>query len=409
VTRVHLKISLIMSLFVLITASNLFAFNPIEIARSIGCSSRTEIDAVKLAVPVYDYQEKEVLDPRTYEAVEDIYSKIKDVDRDNYQPKNIEAMHYAASLVDLRYRCEQYFEMHKKLTERRKKEQSKIDIYSFLKELNMPADYQSLHEFAETFEHYSIDDVRDQKKCQMINTFLNAIEDKRASDFKRLDQEQKDLVNLALGMEYSLGYFVRACDNVAEQDKEIEIAEKNASSDLVQAFSGTAKSGSFDLYKQMISYLETWKVTASKPYNETYWNLSSKDSKSDDHEIIFRNPPLDAGMHEDQYFFLKAQISRKVDGMFVLEAGSSEWEALADIPKSLIKKAKAKFNHDFYFVAKLIDVLDVTTIAGSTKPVCSIKVVAMANGDEYYEFLEYVAGHPTEFPSDKYVEVSITK
>jgi hypothetical protein len=97
------------------------------------------------------------------------------------------------------------------------------------------------------------------------------------------------------------------------------------------------------------------------------------------------------------------------DGRFVITSGQSSHETLGIIPKDVIAKAGARFNHEYYFVGTLSDVITVQTVGGATKPVCLVDVVTMVDGMGYYDFVKYMAGHPEELPQQQYVAIKVHK
>ena len=90
-----------------------------------------------------------------------------------------------------------------------------------------------------------------------------------------------------------------------------------------------------------------------------------------------------------------------------IKKNTSNKEAIADIPKKLIKESGTRFGSIVYMVCRIIDVLDVETVGGTTKPVTKVKAQGIFHFSDYLAFQEYVLGHPEEFPQEKYVKLHL--
>ena len=58
-----------------------------------------------------------------------------------------------------------------------------------------------------------------------------------------------------------------------------------------------------------------------------------------------------------------------------------------------------------FFGCRLVHILSVGTVGGTTKPISKVKVTYLFSSDEYDAFVNYVVGHPEEFPQNKYIVI----
>jgi hypothetical protein len=67
-----------------------------------------------------------------------------------------------------------------------------------------------------------------------------------------------------------------------------------------------------------------------------------------------------------------------------------------------------RYNQAAIMLCRFTDVIEIMTVNGSTKTVSVVDVVKMVSPEQYSEFLEYVVGHPKEFPQEKFITIEVS-
>ena len=173
---------------------------------------------------------------------------------------------------------------------------------------------------------------------------------------------------------------------------------------IVSQYRDSPKPKNLERIKGWIDLLSEWKVGVFKDSGE--WGIAfiQLNEGTNDH-LVFERPPIDASSHRKKYILVIASIDRKFGTDYLISNNSSE-EAIAVIPKNVISDSGVGFGENCYMICSLVDVVNVETVLGTTKPVSKLRVKGILKYDEYQKFRNYVLGHPQEFPHQRYVEIS---
>ena len=158
----------------------------------------------------------------------------------------------------------------------------------------------------------------------------------------------------------------------------------------------------------MVSCVHDWKVKVIRL--SVGWEVFNYSDGLDrtlaqSESVVFRSLPMDASSYRNKFLLIKASIDRRFGSDYVL-TDSSDGEALGVISKKTIKKSGIQFKTSAYMCCRLVDIVNVQTVGGTTKPIAKVKVDGIIKWGDYEEFKKYVLGHPNEFPQNKYVEIT---
>ena len=201
------------------------------------------------------------------------------------------------------------------------------------------------------------------------------------------------------------------------REKALAIGRDNPLLIVSEQYKDAVKPESFDQIMKAVSLLPDWKIDAvlypgdlSVDYSTNYNFFDFADSTPNstlkimsDTYRVFNNPPLAVNPSNEKPILIFGTITKKIGSRYVLS--SPKLEAIADIPKSIISGSGIGFKDLCYIVCKLTDIEEVNTLLG-TKTVSIVKVMGLFPFREYEQFIEYILGHPRQFPPEKYVTLN---
>lgn len=196
-----------------------------------------------------------------------------------------------------------------------------------------------------------------------------------------------------------LSWYDKVQDDYRSKKEENRIRMERAPQEIAERYKDTERTPNHDYILKTLEGFGQWKVVTDyrKFYDNPYVRLRGE---ADD--LVFNNLPLDAAAHKKVRMIIYAKIKSRIDDSYVISNAIAR-EALADIPEKLASKSGIKYGEYYYMVCNIVDIVTVTTVAGSPKPVALIKVDGIIKEDEYRQFARYVAGHPKEFPCQKFL------
>jgi tetratricopeptide (TPR) repeat protein len=196
-----------------------------------------------------------------------------------------------------------------------------------------------------------------------------------------------------------IAWYDKVQDDYRSKKEENRINMEKAPQEIAERYKDTEKPQNHDYILKTLENLREWKVVTDyrKFFDSPYVSLRGQ---ADD--LVFDDLPLDAAPHKKDRRIIYAKINSRIDDSFVISNTNAK-EALADIPEKLASKSGIKYGEYYHMVCNIVDIVTVTTVGGSPKPVALIKVDGIIKEDEYKQFARYVAGHPKEFPSQKYL------
>jgi len=198
----------------------------------------------------------------------------------------------------------------------------------------------------------------------------------------------------------------------------INIAKKNAPLIVSDLYKKTVKPVSFEQIMNAVSFLPDWKIDAvfysadrTVDYSETFNFAGIGDPLpkiQNNTYRIFNNPPLAVDQKKEIPIMIVGSITKKIGSQYVLSRviPDPKFEAIADIPKSIISGSGIGFTDACFIVCKLTNIEEVNTFLG-TKTVAIVKVLSLFPFGESDQFVEYILGHPEQFPPKKYVNLTV--
>jgi tetratricopeptide (TPR) repeat protein len=196
-----------------------------------------------------------------------------------------------------------------------------------------------------------------------------------------------------------LAWYDKVQDDYRSKKEENRLNMEKAPQEIAERYKDSEKTRNHEYILKTLESVREWKVVTDfrKFFDSPYVSLRGQ---ADD--LVFNDLPLDAAAHKKDRLIIYAKINSRIDDSFVI-SNSNAKEALADIPKKLASKSDIKYGEYYHMVCNIVDIVTVSTIGGSQKPVALIKVDGIIKEDEYKQFARYVAGHPHEFPYKKYL------
>jgi hypothetical protein len=383
--------------------------NVTELAGELGFDNIQDIESFGISVPTTKYQKKKLFDEKLYRRVLQIHSRIKDFNQNNYLPRSAEARRYSNALRTLKYQMDHYFKIRREVIAARKNEKRKRDVYTLLKNHGLSTDHDQLRLFGDKIYQPSAELLRDDSLYKKIQALYLEIENSEKKDFDRSDSNRRMLVEVVFGMLASrMRVYLEARDDLDKAQLAVEKQKSSAGQRLIETYASTAAPSMLPVLKEMVSKIKEWKVLATKDVHHPRWNVMARDGSGDSENLVFVNPPLDPAAYKDRYLIIQATITRTIEDKYLISPIDYSAKALAKIPDRIISASDARFHQEVLLLCRLVDVIDGGNIFDSPKPVALVEVDKIVSKTQYDAFSRYVAGHPDEFPQNKYVRIKIS-
>ena len=348
--------------------------DPFEIAEKYEFFSINALDNFRYSLPHNPYSNTDkakFLDVALFNRAYALYDDIKDLKMEDFDRNGVASAQMAMELMSFKKRAEIYFENRKKALIQYEREEKAREA-----ELK-------------------------RKEEERIRAKMEAEKREQEAERQRVEAEKRE--------QEAERQRVEAERQQAQQIDIIKKRKENAPSEIVSQFKNSPKPSNFEEMKKLILLLSEWKVEV---YNwEEEWGFNYGSHVNNSKEIVFRNIPIDVSPYKDKYLFINASIKNRFgkDNCYIIETeyDYNTRNAIAVISREVINKSRINFHEDVYMVCKFIDIVDVETVIGTTKTIAMVKVEGTFRDDDYYSFIEYVLGHPKEFPQDRYVKVGV--
>lgn len=272
----------------------------------------------------------------------------------------------------------------------------------------------------------NLTDFTEEAMYQKINAIYADIKDLKRDDFSEKGNDKTYAVKELFRFKEEVPTWLADRDKAlklleAEKVKEreekerIKLSRENAPQRLVELYKDTFRPAHFEQIKNAISLLPNWRVTVEyDPVNDiadsskTFDLFDPTDGILINTAIILDSPPLEVDPSMEKPRVIASTINRKSGRSYVLAPYpyNPEYEALADIPKSVISGSGIGFKEQCFIVCKLTGLEEVQTLGG-TKTVSRVKVVGLIPYAEKDQFIHYVIGNPDQFPPEKYVSLKV--
>jgi len=337
--------------------------DPAEFIKGWGFRDYTHLEEVRKAIPtdsVSSYNHDWWRNEKAYQSIKKLYEAVKDLKKENFG------------------RCADGIMIGAQSIEELMKFKDKARVY--------------LANRDEALKRYS--EAQQRLEAEHRKELLAKVERRKKreeAEAKRLEQEARE---------------------EEERERQGKLAEekerREAPQQVVAQFRNSPKPINFEQIKKTVSRFNDWKVAVFKVAKE--WEVLRVtsdqwiDKVHSSRSIIFTDLPMDASSYRSKDLLIKASIDRPFEKDYLITDYAGN-EAVAVIPKKVLKQSGIAFKQAAFIGCRLVDILSVRTVGGTTKPISKVKVTYLFSSDEYDAFVNYVVGHPEEFPQNKYIVI----
>jgi tetratricopeptide (TPR) repeat protein len=281
----------------------------------------------------------------------------------------------------------------------------KPDPLQIARQNGFPEDKNKLQEIYRDFlEAVQVTLTKDsQDLYKQFKALQTDIKDLELQDFETSNPTSKDLADFFV---YQKGNLEKATLTFENKQKLI----KSGPQLIAKQYNKAPRPDNFEEIQRLIAYLPDFKINVLLPFKEGNLEIQhfGVSTRAQEHKV-FRDLPLDLSNYEQRYLLIKARIDREYKGAYIIsELNENGREAVADIPRKLIRKSGVSFGEDCYLICRLVSFVKFETLIGTPYPVAKVKVEGLIRAVNFKRAEKYIMGNPEDFPPEKYLSIQIS-